>query len=507
MRIAVIGGGAAGLTAAWRLSRKHEVSLYEANSWLGGHARTVEVPGPGRTVPVDMGFLVFHEWIYTNFSALLAHLGVAAVPTPPQTTAVSFPGGAWKTGLATPFWSTVSEEADRFHRMLPSVVADPVRYAGLKLGDFLDGNGFSEDFKYKCVCPVGGSRFVTRRGVLELSVLEFAAGFGPVALYSIIQPTFWRTVGGGMREYIDRLAGEITGEVHPSTPVRSVQRSRGGITVTLAGGQVETFDQVVVATGADVALRLLADPSPEEKLLLGSSYQETRVVLHTDPSVMPDDRSLWAADTYVTHETAPPYQRGWVSYYLPDTQPWVDFDIFVTVGAPEGLIAPDRILEEHRWRHLEADSVQLLRSMELHRIQGKQRTWFCGEYAGMYGGHESSVVTGLAVAAALGADYPFTENAAAYRVFLDTAVNHMRVLDGPRPAADATWWPPVLGEVNARMIREIAREEVRGVLRQKLPSPLAALLDRLPWIEDTLVRQIAGRISLLEEAVRRQPEA
>ncbi|PWU11183.1 MAG: hypothetical protein C5B51_03115 [Terriglobia bacterium] len=504
MRIAIIGGGATGLAAAWCLSREHDLVLYERNAWLGGHARTVDVPCAGGSTPADMGFLVFHDWIYSNFSALLGRLGVESVPTPPQTTAVCFPGGAWISGSTTPFWETVRAQADRFHRELPRIVADPFRYAQVSLGDYLFGGGYSEDFVYKCVCPVGGSRFVTRRGVLSLSVLEFAAGFGPAGLYSILHPTHWRTVRGGMREYVSRIAEGFLDRVRLSTGVASITRDSRGVTVDDQLGNQERFDQIVMATPADVSLKLLADATCEERLLLATDYQDTRVVLHTDPAVMPRDRCLWAADTYVTSETEPPYRHGWVSYYLPATQPWITEDIFVTVSPPDGLIDPSRIVEERRWRHLVADSMQLLRAMELYRIQGQRATWFCGEYAGMYGGHESSVATGLAVANALGAAYPFADDAAASRVFYDTAVTHMRIVRGPAPAADAAWWPPVLAQTNAAVMRTIARAEVEKAVRGAIPHFLRGLLPRVGWLERPLVDAIAARISLVEEAAKQQ---
>jgi len=504
MRIAIIGGGAAGLSAAWCLSKQHDVMLYERNHWLGGHARTVEVPTSHGSVPVDMAYVMYHEWIYTNFSALLDAIGVESVSTPLQTISVSFPGGGWISGGSTPFWKTIEAEANRFQCELPRFVADPIRFARVSLGDYLFGNGYSNDFVYKCLCPIGGSRFVTRRGVLSLSVLEFAAGFGPAPLFSVLHPTPWRTVRNGMQEYIRRIAEGFQDKVRLSTPVASIVRDRSGVLVRDAQGRQEKFDHVVMATPADVALKLLEDRTREEELLLATDYQGARVVLHKDASVMPKDRSLWAAATYVTTETAPPYQHGWSSYYLPATQPWVDEDVFVTIAPPEGLIDSAKIIEEHHWRHLVADSLQLLRAMELYRIQGKRRTWFCGEYAGMYGGHESSVVTGLAVAKALGAPYPFENDEAARRVFYDTAVTHMRIVDGRPPEADATWWPPVLAQTNAAVMRVIAREEVRNAVRTHIPAPFRKLLPLLGPLEDALVNTVAARISLVEQASKGQ---
>ena len=504
MRVAIIGGGAAGLAAAWQLAQRHDIVLYERNDWLGGHSRTVDVPTPDGAVPVDMGFLNYQEWVYTNFSALLDTLGVESVSTPLQAVSVNFPGGGWIAGRRTPFWKTIEADAERFQSTLARVIADPVRFARVSLGDYLFSSGYSGDFVYKCLCPIGGSRFVTRRGVLSLSVLEFASGFGPAPLFSAVHPTAWRTVRNGMREYVHRLAHGFRGAIRLATPVVSVARERRGVLVREATGRQERFDEVVLGTPADVALKLLENPSPEEKLLLATDYQDARVILHTDAAVMPADRSLWASETYVTTETTTPYEHGWSSCYLPAAQPWVTHDVFVTVSPPDGLIDRGKIIEERRWRHLVADSLQLLRAMELHRIQGKWHTWFCGEYAGIYGGHESSIVTGLAVARALGVPYPFEHDAAARRVFYDTAVTHMRILDDRPPEPDATWWPPVLARTNAAIVREIARDEVRTALRGRIPRPLRTLLRPHGRLEDAIVNRVASRISLVEEAVKAQ---
>ena len=504
MHIGIIGGGAAGLAAAWQLSKRYDVTLYERNDWLGGHTRTVDVPTPKGSIPVDMAFVMYQEWVYTNFSALLDAIGVESVATPLQTISVNFPGGAWISGRSTPFWKTIETDANRFQSALPRIIADPARYARMSLGDYLFGDSYSSDFVYKCVCPIGGSRFVTRRGVLSLSVLEFAAGFGPAPLFSVVHPTPWRTVRNGMREYIRRLAEGFQDRIRLSTPVISIARNSRGVLVRDAQGRQEKFDHVILATPADAALKLMEDPTPEERLLLATDYQDARVILHRDASAMPKDRSLWAAETYVTTETTPPYQHGWSNYYLPATQPWVEEDVFVTISPPEGLIDPAKIIEERHWRHLVADSLQLLRAMELHRIQGTRHTWFCGEYAGMYGGHESSVVTGLAVARALGAPYPFEDDAAARRVFYDTAVTHMRLLGDRPPEAAATWWPPVLAQTNAAVMRNIAREEVRNALRERIPAPFRLLLRPLGRLEEIVVNTVASRISLVEEASKAQ---
>ncbi len=504
MRVAVIGGGIAGLGCAWSLQGAHEVTLFEREPRLGGHAYTVDVDSPKGQVPVDMGFVVFNEWLYPNLAALLRRLNIDSAPTPPQRVSVVFEGGAWCTDHSTPFGDAVAHEADRLQLAMPNIVADPLRFAETTLGDYLQQEGYSQDFIHKVVVPASSDRFVAPRGILDVSLIDFAAGFGPVALYSLVSPTYWRTVVGGARRYVDKLADALKGQIELGAPIERVTRDHNEVRIERAG-QSERFDQVVLATPADVALELLDDPSEAERTLLGdTAYQPTHVVLHDDPGAMPKDRALWTTATYQTDEARVPFTESFMTYHCRQSQRELELDVFTAINPPDGRITPSKIIEEKRWSHGVADALAMLRAGELHRIQGKRRTWFCGEYTGLFNGHEAALVSGLAIAGALGADYPF-EDAAARRLHDDIAINHMRVLNAPAPAPLQTWWPPVLGKVNEGLVHAIMKGEVTKELKKRAPM-LQRALGMLKPLEAAVATGIAKRISPYEEAKRSEQE-
>ncbi len=494
MRVAIVGGGIAGLGAAFGLADTHEVTLFEEGPEPGGHAHTVEVVREGRTVPVDIGFLIYHEWVYPNLSALFRRLGVETQPVRGGLQlSINFQGGGWRTGQDSAFWESVRHEVDRFQLALPDIVANPREYMPLTLEQYLEREGYSEDFKYKVMAPLLSVLFVTRIGLLEMSVFMVACTFGPVSGYSLVGPTPWRTVKQGSREYVRRLVAHLGERVRAGQGVRSIRRERDGVLLTCADGTMHRFDQVVLATEAGGALRLLEDPSSDESLLLGEvAYEPATIVLHTDARVMPEERRLWAAYTYVTPEARGPFTRAYYNYYLPALQEWVGEDLFATCNPPEGLIEPSLILRTMHWRHLVCDGVQPVRSAELYRLQGRRRTYFCGEYAGLISGHEMAFVSGLAVAKALGGRYPFEDSAVARRSFYDLAVHHMRVVPPEEAPVEESpaWWPPPMARVQAEVLRAAVQDEVRRRLREKLTLPQA-----LRPLENLVAETVASRIS------------
>ena len=298
MRVAIVGGGIAGLGAAWCMHRTHELVLYEREAECGGHAHAAPLPATFDLRRADMGFLVFQEWLYPNLAALFDTLGLETEPAPLQKVSVTFDGGAWKVGARTPFWDSIEREVNRFQLALPDVVADPVSYAELSIADYVQQQGYSSDFIHKCLVPAASERFVTPRGTLSLSMLDLAAGFGPVGLYSMLAPTYWRTLTGGTGPYLERLRAPYGDHIRTGTPVERVARDAKGVTVYDGSGGVERFDAVVFAADAHLPLRVLDNPSAMERRLLGDvEYEPTRVVLHSDPAAMPKDQEMWASGT------------------------------------------------------------------------------------------------------------------------------------------------------------------------------------------------------------------
>ena len=229
MKVAVVGGGIAGMGAAYSLHRQHEVTLFEESPVLGGHAHTVEVTRGGRTVPVDIGFLIYHEWVYPNLSALFRRLGVETQPMRRGLElSIHFQGGHWRTGQDSAFWESVRHEVDRFQLALPEIVSHPKKYMPLTVEQYLEQEGYSEDFKHKVLAPLLSVLFVTRIGLMQMSMFMVAATFGPVSGYSLVGPTPWRTVKQGSREYVRRLSACFASSVRTGCGVRSIRRERDG---------------------------------------------------------------------------------------------------------------------------------------------------------------------------------------------------------------------------------------------------------------------------------------
>jgi predicted NAD/FAD-binding protein len=499
MKIAVVGAGIAGLGAAWVLSKQHEVVIYEQSSQLGGHALTVDYTSPqGKTVPVDVGFLVFHPWMYPNLSALFEKLGVDTISCPHQSgVCAEFGNDIWRQGDSTPFWERVRPEAQRFERSAQDIVANPQGYLNVSTEAYLDGQGYSEDFKYKCVLPLITTLNLTRQNLLQLSILNLASLFGPIPLYSFSQISPWYTVTGGSREYVNRLAAETNARFVLNASVKSITRSPQQVHIEWGDGNKDSFDQVVIATHADTALKLLQDASMEETSLLGSmTYEASPGVVHTDSNAMPRDRDLWAKFNYIAKSNQAPFDKAFYTLYIPYFQPWIESDIFVSVHAPKSLIEPDKVLQRIQWKHLVINTEQALASAELYRIQGKKRTWFCGEYASVMAGHDLSFITGLSVGKALGADYPFENQDAARAMFYNHAVYHMKLL--PESASNqhhSYSFPTQIAQQTHYLLQSVAEDTISHRLNQFVPKPWQSTTH--PLVKLT-AHKIASQISLYQ---------
>jgi hypothetical protein len=342
--------------------------------------------------------------------------------------------------------------------------------------------------------------FVTRFGALDIGLLNAAICFGPVPMLSLNEPLPFETVEGGSKEYVRKMAEEIP-DVRLSCPVEGISRHARGVNIRV-DGNVESFDHVVMATDAHTALHLLDEATPAERLLLGDVYYEPcRMVVHTDPAVMPADDDEWAAYSYRAAGCHPMAVGSYSNYYLRRVQSWIKNDIFATTNPPEGLIDPKKVIHvQDGWKHIRGDSLQYLRAAEMYRIQGTKRTWHCGSHVADSAWHEGSLRTGLAVAAALGADYPFEDDPAARQSFYDMATDLMRVL--PRragsPASESIWPQSVLRSAR-RLIQDSVRSQIREKLRLGLPQTLFHPASPLAWIREAATRCIEPTVSPYQE--------
>lgn len=416
-RIAVIGGGIAGLGAAWLLSRIHDVVLFEAEKRVGGHARTIVARTRGRHVPVDTGFIVFNRVNYPNLCRLFDHLEVP-VRKSDMSFAVSVDGGAVEYGcrnlravLAQPanainpgFWRMVRDIAVFNRTALAESVADP----GLTLGDLIRRRRLGRWFEQYYLLPMSGAIWSTPRNRMR----DFPAGvlarfFANHGLLSFTGQHQWWTVEGGSRAYVTRLAARTRAQVRTRAPVEAVHRGPTGVRVRATGQDAERFDAVVFACHADTTRAILKDLEPDERrILAGIPFRRNRFVLHSDPRLMPRRRACWSSWVYLAR-TEPEEDRPSVTYWMNSLQGIEgDTPVFGTLN-PNRAINEALILDEHAFDHPQYDVGTIAAQADLAAIQGRTATWYCGAWTGT-GFHEDGLASALRVARELGAAPPWS---------------------------------------------------------------------------------------------------
>ena len=406
LRIAVIGSGISGLSAAWLLSQRHSVSLFEADNRIGGHSNTVDA-GP---TPVDTGFIVYNEATYPNLTALFRHLGVATKPSE-MSFAVSLDDGHLEysgtnlVGLfAQPrnavrprFWSMLAD-LSRFYRQASR---DAVGLGAMSLDDYLAANNYGAALRDDHLYPMAAAIWSTPAGEIgkypAASFIRFCDNHG---LLRLTRRPVWRTVDGGSRAYVARLTRGFADHVAVGRGIRTVKRRPGSIEIIDVHGGKDVFDHVVIATHADQALAILADPSPDETRLLGAfGYSENLAILHSDPAWMPKRRRAWASWNYISRRSGASNHLS-VTYWLNRLQSLPGRLLFVTLNPDEEPRA-DLVIRRETYHHPRFNAAALAAQQQLWSLQGRRSTWFCGAYFGA-GFHEDGLQAGLAVGEALG---------------------------------------------------------------------------------------------------------
>lgn len=412
--IAIIGSGISGLSAAWLLSRTSTVTLFEKASRIGGHSNTVMARTPDGPVAVDTGFIVFNEQNYGNLCALLSHLGVATAPSS-MGFAVSVEAGRMeycgehlnglfgqRRNIVRPeHWKLVGDILRFFRQARDQAVgiAD-----NLTIGEFLTRFGYSRVFVEDHILPISAAIWSTpARTMLEFPAKSFIAFFANHGLLEvkIKERPLWRTVKGGAQQYVSRLLEDAAIETHTDAKIVRVTRDIAGAELSFADGSRQRFDHVVFACHADEALRLLGDPSPEERRLLGAfRFTPNRAVLHTDKRFMPRRKRLWSAWNYLRDETTDEAQLS-LTYWMNRLQPLATTtDLFVTLN-PGHEFAPGSVQYDILYDHPVFDAAAISAQGEFWRIQGRNATWFAGAWLG-YGFHEDGLQAGLEVAERIG---------------------------------------------------------------------------------------------------------
>ncbi|MFU8895671.1 MAG: NAD(P)/FAD-dependent oxidoreductase [Gammaproteobacteria bacterium] len=411
MKIAIIGTGIAGLTAARRLCVEHEVTVFEANDYIGGHTNTIDVEHNGRSWPVDTGFIVFNDWTYPNFIALMTEIGVASQPSDMgfavhcERTGLEYCGSslgrlfAQRRNIVRPgFWGMIRDIL-RFNREAPRLL----QTGGdddLQLGAYLARERYSARFIDHYIVPMGAAIWSTDpQTMLSFPARYFVKFFANHGLLSVNERPQWRVIKGGSRSYIAPLTAPFADRIRLNTPVARVYRDPLGVELALADGQRARFDAVVFACHSDQALALLAEPTKAEREVLGAiPYQPNLAVLHTDERLLPVRRRAWAAWNY--HIPAAPTSAVSVTYNMNILQGLdADAQFLVTLN-PTMDIDPKKIIREIAYQHPVYTPEGVAAQARRGELMGQHRSFYCGAWLG-YGFHEDGVKSGLVAAAAV----------------------------------------------------------------------------------------------------------
>jgi predicted NAD/FAD-binding protein len=413
MKVAIIGAGIAGLTTAHLLDPSHEVTVFEAAGYAGGHTNTVRVDTPRQTHLIDTGFIVFNDRNYPRFQALLERLGVASQPST-MTFSVAdergdfeysgaSPNGLYakRSHLVTPWFQRMLVDLARFNVAARALVRDGDGADGPSLGRWCEQQRFSRPFIERLIVPQASAVWSADPHQMWTFPARFLAEFfdnhGMLGLRGRPQ---WRVVSGGSARYVQALTAGLRGRVRLSTPVRSVTRAPDHVSVTPRGGEAERFDEVVIATHSDQALQLLTDVTDPERALLGAiPYQVNEAVLHTDIAMLPRRRRAWASWNF--HLLDEPRDQTTVTYHMNRLQSLqADREFCVTLNR-SAEIDPARIIRTIPYAHPVYTREGLGAQARVAEISGAAHTHFCGAYWG-WGFHEDGVVSAERVAARLG---------------------------------------------------------------------------------------------------------
>jgi uncharacterized protein len=411
LNIAIVGTGISGLSAAWLLSQRHDVTVFEAEGRPGGHSHTVYTPSQSGFVPVDTGFIVYNESTYPNLTALFAHLGTPTKASE-MSFSVSLDGGALEysgTDIAGIFaqksnilnlryWSMLRDIL-RFYREAPRDVA---RLGSMTLGQYLDQQNYGQAFRQDHLYPMAAAVWsLPARRIADYPAAAFVGFCENHGLLKIANRPLWRTVDGGARVYVEALCAPLRQKLRLGAPVRAIRRELGGVFIRSGQAGEEMFDQVVIAAHADQALAMLSDPTPGEQAILGAfRYSRNEAVLHKDVRLMPRRRKVWSSWNYAAtrgDSTSPVSVTYWMNRLqaIPESTPR-----FVTLNP---IVEPraDLVIQRQICEHPILDAQAVAAQDRLWSLQGQRGVWYCGAYFGS-GFHEDGLQAGLAVAEALG---------------------------------------------------------------------------------------------------------
>ncbi|MBC8979091.1 FAD-dependent oxidoreductase [Pseudomonas lurida] len=412
MKIAIIGSGIAGLTSAYLLSRRHEITLFEAGDRIGGHTHTVNVTVEGKSYAVDTGFIVFNDWTYPHFIRLLGQIGVKFKPTEmsfsvcDENTRFEYNGNnlnslfAQRRNILSPgFWGMLRDIL-RFNRQAPLDLQEQRISAEMTLGDYLEAGGYGPRFILHYIVPMGAAIWsMSLVDMLKFPLQFFVRFFKNHGLLSVNNRPQWCVIEGGSSSYIEPLTRSFRERIRLDCPVHLVERDAEGVVVHSAAG-TEAFDKVVFACHSDQALALLGDPSHAEQEILGAlPYADNDVVLHTDTRLLPERKLAWASWNY--RLTANRQTQAAVTYDMNILQGIDSATTFCVSLNQTQMINPLKILARYTYAHPQYSLAAVAAQARRDEISGVRNTYYCGAYWAN-GFHEDGVVSALHVAQAFG---------------------------------------------------------------------------------------------------------
>lgn len=413
MRIAVVGSGISGLVAANRLAlanqkQANQLTVFEAEHRPGGHTATIDVELEGQRFAIDTGFIVYNEHTYPEFIALMNELKVPSQPTTMgfsvscDRTGLEYSGGglnalfAQRKNMLSGYFLRLVADILRFNSRSIADLQHGRLAADQSLADYLRENRFSDGFVNHYLAPMASAIWSSSLStVMDFPIVFFVRFFHNHGLLQLRDRPQWRTLLGGSRSYIEPLTQPFAKQIRLSCPVTSVQRQEGKVVVSSKEFGVEEFDQIIIATHSDQALAMLSDPSAEERQVLSAiPYVSNSVVLHTDETMLPENRLTWSSWNYKIprQEQALPV----LTYSMNILQCLEAEQQFCVTLNNDSAINPDKVLGQFQYAHPEFSQQAIAAQQRWQEINGVRSTWFCGAYWGS-GFHEDGVVSALRV--------------------------------------------------------------------------------------------------------------
>ncbi|MFY0641515.1 MAG: FAD-dependent oxidoreductase [Bermanella sp.] len=407
-KIAVIGSGIAGLTSAHLLSTEHEVSLFEANDYLGGHTHTKPVEINGKVYPVNTGFIVFNDWTYPNFIKLMDQLGVQSEASDmsfsvrDENTGIEYNGTslnslfAQRRNLFRPSFLIMVKDILRFNKQTVAALENNEISDEQTLGEFVTKYGYSKSFVNHYIVPMGAAIWSASEDVMmDFPLKFFLQFFNNHGMLSVDERPLWRVISGGSQSYIKPITQRYSDRIHLNTPITKVERHETGVTLYSHDQRFE-FDQVIFSCHSDQALKMLDQPTQLESDILGAlPFQKNDVYLHTDASMMPKRKLAWASWNY--HIPQRKSDTAMLTYNMNMLQNFDDAPetILVTLNRSQE-IDPNKVIAKYSYAH-PVFTLDGIKAQNRHNeISGQNRSHYCGAYW-FNGFHEDGVNSALRV--------------------------------------------------------------------------------------------------------------